>query len=104
MEAQVAPVNDIAVGDYNNDGTLDALLVGNDYTADVATGRYDASEGLYLRGDGQGNFVPKNAQENGFRVSSDARSIKSLTLANGQSLWVVGSNSDSLRAFVNGSR
>ena len=100
-EAQVAPVKDIAVGDYNNDGQLDALLVGNDYTADVATGRYDASEGLYLQGNGQGGFEPIGAQSSGFWVKGDARSIVSLTLADGQPLWIVGSNSDSLRAFSN---
>ena len=86
IEAQVAPVNGIAVGDYDGNGTLDALLVGNDYTADVATGRYDASEGWLLRGDGKGDFAPMGAQESGFLVNSDARSVVPLTLADGRAV------------------
>ena len=100
IEAQVAPVNDVAVGDYDNDGWLDALLVGNSYDNEVGTGRYDAFEGLYLKGDGRGNFVPMRASESGFLVDSDAKSIVRITLASQEPLLVVGSNGDSLRAFT----
>ena len=100
IETQVAPVNDMAVGDYDGDGRLDALLVGNSYDNEVGTGRYDAFEGLYLRGDGRGNFVPVGAAESGFLVDSDAKSMVRITLANQEPLLVVGSNGDSLRAFT----
>ncbi len=83
IEAQVAPVNDILTGDYDHNGTLDALLVGNAYDTDVATGRYDALEGLLLSGDGKGNFTSVPARTSGFLVDSDAKSIRSLTLADG---------------------
>ena len=90
----------LAVGDYDNDGQLDALLVGNSYDNEVGTGRYDAFEGLYLKGDGRGNFVPISASESGFLVDSDAKSIVRITLASQEPLLVVGSNGDSLRAFT----
>ena len=102
IEAQVAPINDILPGDYDHNGTLDALLVGNAYDADVATGRYDALEGLLLSGDGQGNFTAIPARTSGFLADSNAKSIRLLTLEGGQQMIVVGNNADSLRAFTVG--
>ena len=100
IEAQVAPVNDMEVGDFDNDGRLDALLVGNSYDNEPATGRHDAFEGLYLRGDGGGRFTPISVLRSGFLVDSDAKSIVRLTLPHQKTLLVVGSNEDSLRAFA----
>ena len=57
VQLQFSPVYGVVVNDYNHDGNLDALLVGNSYATEVSTGRYDASIGLYLRGDGKGNFT-----------------------------------------------
>jgi len=40
--AQFAPVNAILVKDINQDGKVDLLLAGNNFQAEVETGRYDA--------------------------------------------------------------
>ena len=34
------------------------LLAGNEYQAEVMTGRYDASYGCFLKGSGKKNFTP----------------------------------------------
>ena len=47
-EAQFFPVNGIQCMDLNKDGKLDLLLVGNDYSTEVETGRNDAGIGLAL--------------------------------------------------------
>ncbi len=58
LEAQEAPVNAIACMDVNSDGFTDIILAGNEYQANVMTGRYDASYGLLLTGNGKGQFNP----------------------------------------------
>ena len=46
-------MNAILCEDLDEDGVLDLLLAGNEYQADVMIGRYDASYGCFLKGDGQ---------------------------------------------------
>ncbi len=56
LEAQVAPVYGMISEDVDGDGNLDLLMVGNDYGMDPYSGRHDAFMGLYMKGDGKGNF------------------------------------------------
>jgi hypothetical protein len=58
LPAQFAPVFGMLANDYDGDGNLDVLLTGNSYATEVQTGRYDALPGLFLKGDGKGNFRP----------------------------------------------
>lgn len=55
-EAQVAPVFGIVTTDFNDDGNSDILLGGNLYGVKPEMGRYDASYGTLLLGDGRGDF------------------------------------------------
>jgi len=95
VEAQFAPVNDILADDVNHDGALDLLLVGNFYYAEVERGRYDSFKGLYLKGDGKGNFSPVNLAESGFVVDGDARRIIKGN-AGDNKLYIASQNNDSL--------
>ena len=56
--AQIAPMYGMLVGDYNGDRNLDLLAVGNFYSGEVFSGRYDASIGWLLAGNGKGGFDP----------------------------------------------
>jgi enediyne biosynthesis protein E4 len=94
--AQFSPVYGMLCNDFNNDGHLDVLCVGNSYATEVQTGRYDAQGSLLLRGDGKGNFYPDRKQLN---VMGDNKSIVQLTGKDGQPLIVIGANSDSLKVF-----
>lgn len=75
MAAQIAPMYGTMVGDYNNDGHLDILAVGNFYSGEVFSGRYDASIGWFLAGDGNGNFNALESRDTGFFVKGDAKAL-----------------------------
>ncbi len=99
IEAQIAPVFGIIVQDFDQDGNLDVLLTGNDYSTEVSVGRYDASMGLVLKGNGKGNFKSLSPQQSGYCVNGDSKSVVSLIDAKGQLLTITAQNRDKLRIF-----
>ncbi|QHT71475.1 VCBS repeat-containing protein [Rhodocytophaga rosea] len=99
IQAQFAPVHGILIKDVDNDGNLDVLLTGNSYAPDVSIGRYDAFSGLYLRGDGKGNFSSVHLGKSGFFMDADARSLIQLYTGNGDALIIGSSNADSLQVY-----
>ncbi len=56
LAAQAAPVFAFSVADFNADGFVDILAAGNWYEVQPSFGRYDASKGCLLLGDGKGGF------------------------------------------------
>ena len=99
VEAQFAPMFGLQTGDYDDDGHLDLLMVGNSYAPDTQTGRYDASTGALFRGDGNGRFTFVNHTTSGFFVDGDAKGLAEVQVGPAQSLVLATQNSDSLRAF-----
>lgn len=95
LEAQFSPVYGMVSEDFNGDGNLDVLCVGNSYATEVQTGRYDAQGSLLLLNNGRGKFTVDRKSAN---WQGDNKSVVRLT-ANGSSMFLVGSNSDSLRAY-----
>ncbi|MEK6477625.1 VCBS repeat-containing protein [Catalinimonas sp. 4WD22] len=96
MEAQIAPLYGMLSHDVDGDGFLDVLAVGNDYGTEVAIGRYDALKGLYLKGDGQGNFQAVELMQSGWYVPGDAKALAELRGKNGESIYLASQNQDSL--------
>ncbi|MBC7890569.1 MAG: VCBS repeat-containing protein, partial [Sphingobacteriaceae bacterium] len=99
LAAQVAPVFGIVTDDFDADGNLDALLVGNDFGNEVLSGRQDALNGLLLRGDGRGGFTPLTIQQSGFYVPGDAKGLAKLAGPKGEYRLLATQNRGSLRAF-----
>ncbi|WP_333821280.1 VCBS repeat-containing protein [Ohtaekwangia sp.] len=99
LQAQMAPVYGIAVGDYNHDGHADVVLAGNSNAADVLTGRYDAGKGLVLLGDGTGKLWPVGLQKSGLLIEGAARGLATLTLNGGGTLMLAAQNNDTLCVF-----
>jgi hypothetical protein len=99
MEAQFAPVNAIVAEDLDGDGYKDLLMAGNEYQADVITGRYDASYGIVLKGTMDKNFIPLSLLKSGFITQGDIKSMVLIAGANGEKLLVAAANNDSLRIF-----
>ena len=97
--AQFAPVNAILVHDLDGDGKLDLLLAGNEYQAEVMTGRYDASYGLFLKGDGKGNFLPMTHINDGIFIKGDVKDLKGIKNAAGDELILAAINDDRMRIF-----
>lgn len=100
MLAQIAPMFGMKTGDFNQDGNLDLLMVGNSFSTEVSIGRYDASKGLYLEGDGKGNFTRVSNGKKGFFVDADCKSLSSVLMGNNNVAHLVGRNADSLKVFT----
>ncbi len=79
---QWSPVYGIAAGDYNGDGSIDLLLAGNEYGMHPMLGRYDASNGVLLQGDGKGNFSPLSILQSGIFIPGNAKSVASFPMGN----------------------
>ena len=93
-EAQFAPIYASLAGDFDGDGKTDLLVGGNVYGVVPMLGRYDASYGLMLHGDGKGAFTPVDMEQSNFVIEGQVRDIKSLRAANGERLIVVARNND----------
>jgi enediyne biosynthesis protein E4 len=99
IETQFSTINSTLVMDFNHDGNLDLLAIGNDYSPDALTGRLDASIGNYLIGNGKGKFENSKVKKSGFYVNGNARSINKIKLSNGKFLILVARNDDKMLAF-----
>lgn len=97
-QAQIAPIYGSLVGDYNNDTYPDLLAVGNFYSGEVFAGRYDASIGWFLAGDGKGGFEAVKVAESGFFIDGDAKALVKLQQDNRQ-LTVASINDGPLKAY-----
>jgi enediyne biosynthesis protein E4 len=97
LEAQFSPIFGMIAEDYDGDGNLDVLAVGNTFHGEVNVGRYDAQGSLLLRGDGKGHFI---ADRKTFNIGGDNKSLVSLQ-AGANSLIIVGANSEKLKVFKN---
>ena len=82
--AQVAPVYAILLDDFDADGNLDVLLGGNLYGAKPEVGRYDASYGTLLLGDGAGGLTAVPNVRAGLQLDGEVRDF--VRLADGRVL------------------
>jgi hypothetical protein len=96
--AQLSVVQDILIDDADGDGNLDVLLAGNDYTTEPGAGQYDASYGVFLKGNGKGNFQSVATEVSGFFVNGDCRSIRKIT--GKKSYYVVSRNKAGIMVFA----
>tara|TARA_R110000823_G_scaffold21778_1_gene65681 strand:+ start:13884 stop:17390 length:3507 start_codon:yes stop_codon:yes gene_type:complete len=97
-QSQLSPVMGTTISDFNQDGNLDVLLTGNFYHNEVGQGRYDASKGLLLTGNGQGGFSVSSSTKNGFFVNGDGRALTRLSTKNGY-MVIASQNNDSLITY-----
>ncbi len=80
------------IEDFDQDGVQDILLGGNFYAAKPEVGRYDASYGLFLKGDGQGNFTSIKAKDSGLKLEGQVRDFLKLTIGNKPYIIVAGND------------
>jgi len=92
--AQLAPIYTSLARDFDGDGKIDLLLGGNLYGVIPALGRYDASYGLMLRGDGKGGFTSVDMEKSGVAIDGQVRDIKVVRGAKGERFVVVARNND----------
>jgi hypothetical protein len=98
VEAQFSSINDMIIHDFNRDGNPDILAAGNMYAVEVKTPRNDAGIGVFLSGDGNGNFRSVNYLESGFFLPYDVKDLASISVNN--TLYILAAcNNDLLRVF-----
>ncbi|WP_242135634.1 VCBS repeat-containing protein [Aestuariivivens marinum] len=91
--AQISSINDMVIEDFNGDGNLDIIAAGNLYNAEVETPRNDASYGLYMQGDGKGNFKSLMPYESGIYSIGEVRHIKKINISNKSSyIFAINNN------------
>jgi hypothetical protein len=96
-EAQFAPIYASLAGDFDGDGKIDLVTAGNFSGVTPLEGRYDASYGLVLRGDGRGGFTAVDMERSGLAIDGQVRHMAWLRRAHGDRLIVVAKNDDRLQ-------
>jgi hypothetical protein len=99
LETQFAPVNTILTSDMNGDGNTDILLAGNEYQNEVSTGSYDASYGLFLKGNGKGVFTAVIPRQSGFILDGDVKCLKEIQNKKNERFILAAINDNRVRCF-----
>jgi hypothetical protein len=98
MEAQLAPAYGLLIEDFDKDGKQDILLSGNFHRVKPEIGRYDASYGLMLKGDGKGRFSSMSMATSGFFVVGECRDMEMIATDKG-SIIAVAKNNEPIQFF-----
>lgn len=94
--AQLSSINTLLVDDINNDGHVDLLIGGNKYGSEVETPRNDASEGLFFKGKGDGEFFETKYNKDLLNIKGEIKHIAKINMANGVKAFLVARNNDEL--------
>ncbi len=101
VEAQFSPVYGILMDDIDRDGNLDLLLGGNLYRVKPEVGRYDASFGTFLKGDGEGKFKTVPNRDCGLMIDGEVRDIKRIKVGKDNLILVARNNDTPIFLKVN---
>ncbi len=99
IEAQMSELCGMTVDDFDGDGNLDVIMNGNDYGTELTTGRYDAFNGLMLKGDGKGNFKPQTILQSGIYIPGNGKALVKVMGANSKYLLAASQNRDVMKIF-----
>ena len=99
-EVQFSPINSIVADDIDNDGKIDLIMAGNNYSVRAEMGREDAGYGCYLKNIGNGNFKVLPVQESGLMIKGDCRDLKLVTLATKVKILIAGINNENLQIYT----
>lgn len=100
VQAQVSSINGMVAEDFDGDGNLDIVMNGNDFGTEVSVGRYDALNGLYLKGDGKGGFLPQAILKSGIYIPGNGKALVKAKSAGGGLLLVASQNRAPLKIFA----
>lgn len=98
VEAQFAPLYGIELYDVDGDGILDIVAGGNLYNVKPEVGRYDASYGVILKGDGRGNFLTVPSAKSGLKARGQIRDVLTIKSKDGH-LLLMSRNNDSVLIY-----
>ncbi len=98
--AQISSVNSVLIEDIDKDGNPDLVIAGNMYGSETETPRADAGIGLYLRGDGAGNFMPVPPRESGLFIGGEVREICMIHLGKSKNRGIIAAKNNGLIQVV----
>jgi ASPIC and UnbV/FG-GAP-like repeat len=96
---QFSLVNGMTVDDFDDDGNLDVLITGNDYGTAPVNGRYDAFDGLFLKGDGMGGFKPQTILQSGIFIPGNGKALAEIRGVNGKTVIAATQNRGFIKLF-----
>ena len=99
MIAQIAPIYDMIIRDFNNDSYLDVFCVGNFHQREVETTRSDAGIGTLLLGTAQGAFKPVPSAQTGVIANQDARAMGWITNTNSKPVLAIANNGSEIQFY-----
>jgi hypothetical protein len=99
VQAQISVINGMMTDDFDGDGFPDVLVNGNDWGTEVSVGRYDALNGLLLKGDGKGGFTSKTILESGIYIPGNGKALVALRGTHNRYLIAAGENRGPLKVF-----
>ena len=101
-EAQIGPINDMVVYDFNKDGNLDIVIGGNMLNTEVETPAYDGSKGLFMKGNGNGTFnISIRIEDSGIYIPRDVKKLAFIGLLKDKNpAFVVANNNAPLNIYL----
>ena len=102
-QIQLSTVNAFLVEDFNKDGNLDLMGGGNFFRSNIQMGRYDASYGNILLGNGKGGFKALSSAESGISITGETRFLKRMVISN-KICYLAAQNNDSIKFFTKSER
>ncbi len=98
IEAQISVINDVEIVDFDKDGLNDIIIAGNLHSTEVETTRMDASRGLVLRQDKEGEFTAIKSSESGLFAKGDAKDMVKISIG-GKNHLAISMNDDYIQFF-----
>jgi hypothetical protein len=100
-EAQLSSINDMVINDFDNNGNLDIVAAGNLFDMEVVTPRNDAGVGVFLKGDGIGNFALVPPAVSGFFAHGNVKSLSLIHIENSKNIkaLLIGNNNEPMQIF-----
>jgi hypothetical protein len=99
-QVQLSAINGMVVDDFDGDGNLDVVMNTNDFGTEVSIGRYDALNGLFLRGDGKGGFSVESISQSGIYIPGNGKALVKMRGMGNQSFLIASQNRGPLEAFA----
>jgi hypothetical protein len=96
--AQLAPIQDFLIQDFDQDNDLDILMAGNWYVSEVETPRADSGTGLLLTNN-ENQFSAQPIPQSGFFANRDARKLAYISCGRKYPLVIVANNNSEIQIF-----